>query len=484
MAIARRGVASRGFDSNMIRRLLSLLAGRSRKAAPEQWSAEPLPGSGAEEQKGSPASHSGTAAWLKSRMLFGELRLAASLGPFRMAAALAVACGLLGALGFLALAPQKADPSRLARVPNIDSTPGGQRQRVSPSYRETLRTANVSQAAEADRTGASFVSIPEGLPEQTRRPRPPSQSGAARDGAAPDHGLSDADFQAAQRIALAAGRSAANGGPSRSLPHSEKISDAGGAVPASHREPADNPFHAAILRQMNAISRGMAVPEPVSVELIADANDPDMAWAAQSADGSAAARPEQPPPAAIAAGTVFEAETVSEVDSDVPAPVAVRVRSGPAAGSILIGGFQTNSLANGFVMEFGTLVTPTGRETAVRAVAVDLHTRGFTVASEVQARPIQRFGPMLVSSLVSGFAANASRPALTLFTGANGVIAATEKSGLGENLAAGAGQAAAQASAEFAANAPKTARIRLFAGEPVGIMFLTPVSGPEFQQEQ
>ena len=417
-------------------------------------------------------------------MFFGELRYAATLGPFRTAAALVVACGLLGALGFVALAPPKADPSRLARVPNIDSTPGGQRQRVSPSYRETLRTANVSQADEADRTGASFVSIPEGLPEQTRRPRPASQPGAAQDTHSPDHGRGDPNFQAAQRIARVAGRSAANGDESRFSRHTEHIPvSAAAAVPASYAEPRENPFHSAILRQMNAIARGMEVPEPVSVELIADARGQDMAWAPQPADNSEAAQPGSAAPAAIAVGTIFEAVTVSEVDSDVPAPVAVRVRSGPATGSILIGGFQTNSLASGFVIEFGRLVTPSGSETAVRAVAVDPLSRAFTVASEIETRPVQRYGPMLISSFVSGFAANATRPAMTLLSGANSIIAASEKPGLGENFAAGAGQAAAQASADLAANAPKTARIRLYAGEPVGVMFLAPVQLPEPQQE-
>ena len=291
-------------------------------------------------------------------------------------------------------------------------------------------------------------------------------------------------MEAAQRIARVADRSAADGGDVRSAAHTEQIpGPAAEAVQTPAAKTGENPFHDAILRQMSAIARSMKAPEPVSVELIADANDQNMAWRPQSEDSSTAAQPGPAAPAAIAAGTILEAETVSEVDSDVPAPVAVRLRSGSAAGSILIGGFQTNSLASGFVIEFGRLVTPSGLETGVRAIAVDLHSRAVAVASEVQPRPIQRYGPMLVSSFVSGFAANATRPAIKLLSGANGVIAATEKPDLRENLIAGAGQAAAQASADLAANAPKTARIRLYAGEPVGIMFLAPVSVPEPQQD-
>ena len=417
-------------------------------------------------------------------MLFGELRYAATLGPFRTAAAILAACGLFGILAYFALAPQQTGPSRLARAPNIDSTPGGQRQRVSPSYRETLRTANVSQADEADRTGASFVSIPEGLPEQTRRASPESQPGAVRDNSPRGHGPGDPDFRAAQRIARAADRSAAKGDASGSSPDAEQfpVSPAE-AVPASFKGPGENPFHAAILRQMSAIARGMEVPEPVSVELIADAGGPDMAWPPQSEDNSTAAPPGSGGPPAIAAGTILEAETISEVDSDVPAPVAVRVRSGPAAGAVLLGRFQTNSLANGLIIEFGKLVTPSGREFAVQATAVDFHSSASAVASEVQTRPVQRYGPMLISSFVSGFAASATRPAVTLLSGANGVLAAADKPDLRENLIAGAGRAAASASADLAANAPKNVRIRLFAGEPVGVLFLTSVTAPELQED-
>ena len=150
---------------------------------------------------------------------------------------------------------------------------------------------------------------------------------------------------------------------------------------------------------------------------------------------------------------------------------------------MLIGRFAANSLAEGVSIEFSRLSLPTGQEIAVQAMALDRFTMGGAVHGEVDPRPVQRYGPLMVSSFVSGFAANAARPPMTLLNTANGVLAATEKPTIEDNLIAGAGQAASAAASDLAAAAPKSPRIRVRPGETVSILFLSQVSVPSHSPE-
>ena len=66
--------------------------------------------------------------------------------------------------GYASFGLREIDPSKLSRIPRIDSTPGGERQAESQHYRQTLMDANSINAEAAVRTGSSYISIPEGLP--------------------------------------------------------------------------------------------------------------------------------------------------------------------------------------------------------------------------------------------------------------------------------------------------------------------------------
>ncbi len=83
-------------------------------------------------------------------------------GLFKLFAALLVVC----AIAYLGLASRDGTLSRIARVPNLDATPGGARQRESPQYQDTLRRANDLNLERAMVEGGSFVMVPEVVPEQ------------------------------------------------------------------------------------------------------------------------------------------------------------------------------------------------------------------------------------------------------------------------------------------------------------------------------
>ena len=407
-------------------------------------------------------------------------------GSLRIPLAAAALALVFGAAGFFILAPSPHGPSRLERVPNMDSTPGGERQRESQRYRETLRSSNFIRADEADRSGNSYMSVPEGLPEQTARSADP---GRASSDTADDLPAKEVSAQqAAERVAAATETSAQRAETGRAAAlaaqrgSEDTLSPSGRAERSRDSAPEENPFHAAILRQMSAVARAMEIAGPSSVELISEANAENMAWPGRPAAEQEARMRESVSPAVLA-GSVLQGEVITMIDSDVPAPVAVRVTSGPVADGVLIGRFAANSLAEGVSIEFSRLSLPTGQEIAVQAMALDRFTMGGAVHGEVDPRPVQRYGPLMVSSFVSGFAANAARPPMTLLNTANGVLAATEKPTIEDNLIAGAGQAASAAASDLAAAAPKSPRIRVRPGKTVSILFLSQVSVPSHSPE-
>ena len=90
-----------------------------------------------------------------------------------LVAAIAAACAL-AIPAFQLLGPDAGGNSRLPRIPNMDSTPGGERQRDSEHYQRTLNAANERMAEAAAADGKSYISVPETLldqiPDQTRPP--------------------------------------------------------------------------------------------------------------------------------------------------------------------------------------------------------------------------------------------------------------------------------------------------------------------------
>ncbi len=381
---------------------------------------------------------------------------------------LAVGIGVASVIGltvYLVFSPAPTDPSKLMRVPNMDATPGGDRQRESQRYRETLRQSNLNRAAEADHTGGWFMSVPEGLPARTNAKKQKVENTSVRS-------PSITATEAAQQVAAAT--------ESTHLREPAAPEDADVVKPVPPRSPVatENPFHGAILRQMTAVTQGLEITGTGGAVLIADANGQDMAWQESDIQIHAANTSPIATPSVIASGDILQGEVISLIDSDVAAPVAVRLTSGPYVGSTLIGRFMANSLAGGVLIEFERLALAAGKEITVQAIALDPVTRGVAVQGEINPRLGQRYGPLLVSAFVSGFAANAVRPTTTIIETANRQIATTAQPRVEDSVIAGAGQAANAAAADLTAAAPRTPRIRILPGQSIDILFLSSVTLP------
>ena len=75
-----------------------------------------------------------------------------------------------GLLIYVYFASSEIEPSRLTRIPAMDSTPGGDRQRVSRQYQETVQRANDHNLVQAEQSGVSYIPIPETVTEQIHLP--------------------------------------------------------------------------------------------------------------------------------------------------------------------------------------------------------------------------------------------------------------------------------------------------------------------------
>lgn len=445
----------------MIKLLVSLFHTRSQPNKTDQWRME-----GLDSDNQSVSSRFSLIDRLRRGLVFREISAYASR-LIRIFIVLVIVIVLVGTIAYFAFSSPPPEPSRLARVPNIDSTPLGERQQISQSYQETLRSSNINEAEEANRLGNSFISVPEGLPEQLNSKPPVKPQVAPIEDGAPQ-----TDFEAAQLVAKAIESSARQSfNNSRSTVSIQED----GKVPlqSSPQKGDENPYHSAILRQMNAITSTLEIPGLDNVEWIAQANGADMAWPRVPISDK---ETPQDSTEYISTGSILRGELITLIDSDISAPVAVKLKSEPLAGDILLGNFAANHLAKSAVIEFRKLSRPGGDEIEVEAIAIDPYTRGGAVQGNVTQRPIQRYGPMLVSSFVSGFAASAQNPAMSLLNTANGIIAQSEKPSIENNLMSGLGRAADKAATDLENTSPKTPRIQIYPGTEIDILFLSSVS--------
>lgn len=468
------------------------------------------------EQTGSREASSPQAADTKSKLVRLRSRKALVIG--------AAALGIGGA-GYFALSDVAEVPSRLARVPEMDTTPGGQRQRESERYRETLQAANELNAENAGRAGSSFIPIPEDLTESIN---PPLEVGAAPwanlapdvlEEAPPQVPITpDAEPDSEKIDEIDPVDDAADTPEPPSPPisdgnQSESFDSSVAANPAENRIPdptisgpnsqepagrsngsanADNPYQLAMIGQMNAIARGLAVRPPKGEILIANGqygsngrsgdglNSNRQVRNGTSPDreiggGRSANQIEKEDSAdgiRISAGSILYGETLNGADSDNPAPIVVEVLQGPNKGLRLVGSGTASAYGDGFAIEFDTLVNLEGSTQPVSAIGLDGFDGDLAVASSKDLRILERYGPLLASSFIEGFARSAARTGSTTVIANGSATVATEKPAGKEHLYSALGEAGGRLATDLAANAPKGPKIMLEAGHPIGILFV------------
>ncbi|MCY4461937.1 MAG: hypothetical protein OXC26_16315 [Albidovulum sp.] len=383
----------------------------------------------------------------------------------RRALLLAVVLAGASASAYFAWKDFELPPSDLPRVPPLDATPGGERQRESDRYRETLQAANEINADQAYDEGNSFISVPEATLEGivTIPPRE-FDPWTIETPAETETGQAESEPSARREIEF--------GRPD--LPELPAEPRSANSISAE-----ENPYLNLALGQMNALAGAMAIPAPASVKL--NAGD-SLALEAKDSEGSnemvGTGRAKKVPEIRIPAGEILYAETLLAVDSRLESPVAAVVVQGPLKGARVLGGFTAHPSADGLYLNFDRLVDPNGDLHNIEAVGIDGITAKVALASDIHDALLPRLGPLMAASFLSDVAAHASRPRRTAIEfGGNSAIV-SDKPSIRESFFAGVAGAADRIKSDLEASASSGPVISLKERYPIGVLFLTP-AGPE-----
>jgi intracellular multiplication protein IcmE len=103
------------------------------------------------------------------------------------------------------------------------------------------------------------------------------------------------------------------------------------------------------------------------------------------------------------AGTIFNAVIETAVNSDEDSPVLARIVSGPLKGTRLIGSFR--NLGEKVAIVFSTANIPSFDKTVkINAYAIDTNTSRTSIADDVDHHYFLKYGVLLATSFISGYA--------------------------------------------------------------------------------
>lgn len=172
------------------------------------------------------------------------------------------------------------------------------------------------------------------------------------------------------------------------------------------------------------------------------------------------------------AGTIFNAILESSIDSDEPSPVLARIVSGDLKGTRLIGSVQT--VGEKVLIQFTTANIPQlGSSVKLSSYAVDPNTSRTALADNVNHHYILKYGVLLASSFLGGYADAISRQNTTTTQGLLGpIVTQGELSTSQINKAAlgGVGKAVASDAQQQFTNLKPT--ITVNSGAPIGILLV------------
>ena len=384
-------------------------------------------------------------------------------------------------------ANQTIDPPSSVNVDtNLDSTPGGQNQAVSGQYQEILKGVNTKGADQAETEGRTFITTPEQILEDFDPlevdTRIEDETKVAQQPAVPSPPEKPAPQVPPQPVAQAAQ-------PPVAQPANAPSNNIGGE---------ENPYVAAMIGQMSAISR----PPPNSAIAIASTGvgRPDAGAGAGAGVGGIQTVPgvsgvsgipgvagagvagadvpleDEFETVIIPAGEIVYAETLISTNSDLAgSPVLVELTTGEYRGSRLIGSFSVNESSNKMVLEFSTMTTPDRDTYEIEAFGVDGKTAEVALASGINRRYLPRYGPILAAAFLTSYALGLAAPEQTLTTVGDETAVVQKRRTERQSIYAGLGAATAAITADLARSAPRGPKILLRDGWPLGILFVSSV---------
>lgn len=185
----------------------------------------------------------------------------------------------------------------------------------------------------------------------------------------------------------------------------------------------------------------------------------------------------------IPAGTIEYAQLITEANTDAPGPILAQIASGPLAGSRLIGTFSSTD--NYLVLNFNQIVID-GVSEAANAVAIDPNTTLPGMVTEIDRRYLKRIILPAAAAFVEGLAEAVSESGTTtIFIDGDTVAQSTSDTDNQQEVASGIEEAGESLSDILEEEADSTRpMLRIAAGTPIGIMFVTPViEGDDLEEE-
>jgi len=370
---------------------------------------------------------------------------------------------VLVVVGVAAYTTSRSIPaSRMSNAPALDNTPGGSAQAQSPAYQQALEQSNDTNAAQALQTNSTFVATPEGLlapvePVATDDPEPFTVQPVVRERPTVAALPAPVIPRAPQPVVVAPPPPAADPEP----------------VAAKPQQPVENPYTRRILQQMTQVANAWKAPSSNTVKFdMPSEQTAPVAAEGGSETGAGAAAGEIKPTIVVAPGTILYGETLTTTTSDNRAPVVVEITTGELKGARLVGGFEVAQGSERMVISFNSLTLPDGETLQTAAFAVDGRSAEAAVASDVDQRYLQRYGPIFAAAFVGGFGSSQGRSGATVTEDGIAYSAASMQ----QSAFAGLGAAANAIAGDLASNAPKGPKITLQAGWPVGILFVAPAA--------
>lgn len=186
------------------------------------------------------------------------------------------------------------------------------------------------------------------------------------------------------------------------------------------------------------------------------------------------------------AGTVVFATLDTTISSDEPGPIMATVIQGKFNGAKLLGTFTGAPQPGGLpptkvVLNFTTLNIPSfPRSLSIQAVAIDPDTARTAFASEVDRHFLVRYGSILASSFLVGYAKVITSQGSVQTSSANGLQTTTTAATLDKKkqIMAAFGEVGKKLADSWKQYADIPPTITVDCGTCLGILFLTDVSGP------
>lgn len=252
----------------------------------------------------------------------------------------------------------------------------------------------------------------------------------------------------------------------------------------TRRRQTRNEVNQAVVSEMQAIMSAMALTGGgTQVFKVAATRTDAQAPPGRHNDSGEAPEAAQAAPAAsepplIRASTVLYAVMEMTADSDVPGPIMARVVAGPFKGARLLGSFERSD--DNLRITLNSMSRPEYGTVDIDAIAVNPNNASVGLATYVNNHYLQRFGGLILGGFVEGFGAAVAQSGQTSVVSPFGSVTTTNDGYSTEEqllIAAGAGAAAAGSEIKELANTEIT--VRVAAGTPIGVLFLSDVEQPE-----